>query len=233
MKQNFNELFSKMKPEAQERVKARSSQLLQAMALADIRRAQASTQEQLAKTLGVNQAWISRVERQTDMYLSTLRSYIEALGGELEVSARFDNYSVRLRQFAETQGEAPAEDNHTQIERNTSSAVFGSNTAQRAKSADRRSDAKIAATAPLLANSLRNLTFSDLMKRYGGGSYLRGVHFLGMSSSAVLEAIRSPDLQQKTSKSRLTAVNAIALAPMMEIGVLGSHKEDDRVTDAA
>ncbi|HEV7486153.1 MAG TPA: XRE family transcriptional regulator [Thermoanaerobaculia bacterium] len=113
MKQNFNELFSRMKPEAQERVNARSSELLQAMALSDIRRAQASTQEQLAKTLGVNQAWISRVERQTDMYLSTLRSYIEALGGELEVSARFDNCFVRLNQFAEIESRVVADDELT------------------------------------------------------------------------------------------------------------------------
>jgi transcriptional regulator with XRE-family HTH domain len=105
MRQNFNELFSNMPTEAQERVKARSSELLQAMALADLRRAQASTQQQLAKTLGVNQAWISRVERQTDMYLSTLRSYIEALGGELEVSARFDDTLIRLDQFASIEAE--------------------------------------------------------------------------------------------------------------------------------
>ena len=110
MKRNFNELFSKMKPEAQERVTARSSELLQAMALADLRRAQASTQQQLAKTLGVNQAWISRVERQTDMYLSTLRSYIEALGGELEVSARFDDTLIRLDQFAVVEAEPVVDD---------------------------------------------------------------------------------------------------------------------------
>src|SRR4051812_44126621 len=113
MRRNFNELFSKMKPEAQEWVNARSSELLQAMALADVRRAQASTQQQLAKTLGVNQAWISRVERQTDMYLSTLRSYVEALGGELEISARFDNYSIPLNQFADAEGEAVADDDRT------------------------------------------------------------------------------------------------------------------------
>src|SRR3954470_22884533 len=103
MRRNFNELFSKMKPEAQEWVNTRSGELLQAMALADLRRAQASTQQQLAQTLGVNQAWISRVERQTDMYLSTLRSYVEALGGELEVSARFDETLIRLDQFASTE----------------------------------------------------------------------------------------------------------------------------------
>ena len=116
MKQNFNELFSKMKPEAQERVKARSSELLQAMALADLRRAQASTQQQLAQALGVNQAWISRMERQTDMYLSTLRSYVEALGGELEVSARFDDTLIRLDQFALIESESvvdEANESHT------------------------------------------------------------------------------------------------------------------------
>lgn len=101
MKRNFTELYSNMKPEAQERVKARSGELLRSMALADLRRAQAQTQQQLAESLNVNQAWISRVERQTDMYISTLRGYVEALGGKLEISARFDNCVVRLDHFAE------------------------------------------------------------------------------------------------------------------------------------
>ena len=109
MKRNFNELYNRMKPEAQERVKARSSELLRSMALADLRRAQARTQQQLAESLHVNQAWISRVERQTDMYLSTLRGYIEALGGKLEVSARFDNCVVRLDHFADLEPLAPNE----------------------------------------------------------------------------------------------------------------------------
>jgi transcriptional regulator with XRE-family HTH domain len=103
MTSNFNELFLKMKPSSQARVKSRSDELLRTMALADVRRAQARTQQQLAGTLNVNQAWISRVERQTDMYLSTLRGYIEALGGELELVARFTNCAVRLDQFAEAQ----------------------------------------------------------------------------------------------------------------------------------
>lgn len=90
-----------MKPEARERANARADAFLKEMALADLRRARARTQQQLAGTLSVNQAWISRVERQTDMYLSTLRAYVEALGGELEVSVRFDDYVVRLNQFAE------------------------------------------------------------------------------------------------------------------------------------
>lgn len=98
---NFNELRSKMKPEAQARAKARADDLIKEMALADLRRARALTQQQLAKSLCVNQAWISKVERQADMYLSTLRGYVEALGGRLEVSARFDDCVVGLNQFAE------------------------------------------------------------------------------------------------------------------------------------
>jgi hypothetical protein len=46
VKQNFNDLFSEMKPEAQERVKARASELLQAMAVDDLRRAEAKTEQQ-------------------------------------------------------------------------------------------------------------------------------------------------------------------------------------------
>ncbi len=105
MKRNFNELLSEMKPETRSRVAARTDALLQEMALADLRRAREQTQEQLAKTLAVNQAWISRVERQTDMYLSTLRAYVEALGGELEISVRFGDRVVRLSQFADTEAE--------------------------------------------------------------------------------------------------------------------------------
>jgi transcriptional regulator with XRE-family HTH domain len=110
MTHNFSELLVKMKPAAQERVKARSSELLRDMALADLRRAQERTQQQLAESLNVNQAWISRVERQTDMYLSTLRGYIEALGGELELTARFDDCVVRLDQFAELERVTATED---------------------------------------------------------------------------------------------------------------------------
>lgn len=110
MKRNFNELFSKMKPEARKRANARADAFLREMALADVRRARAQTQQQLARSLSVNQAWISRVERQTDMYLSTLRAYVEALGGELEVSVRFDDCVVRLNQFAELEGETAVGD---------------------------------------------------------------------------------------------------------------------------
>jgi transcriptional regulator with XRE-family HTH domain len=57
--------------------------------LAEIRRARGVTQVQLAKALELTQPQVSRVEHRADVLLSTLRSYVEALGGELMVAVRF------------------------------------------------------------------------------------------------------------------------------------------------
>ena len=109
MARKFSELRSKMSAESQGRATARTEQMLREMRLADLRRARELTQQQLASELKVNQAWISKVERQADMYLSTLRSYIEAIGGELDIVARFGDQSVRIKQLdeLEVRNEAP------------------------------------------------------------------------------------------------------------------------------
>lgn len=99
MARKFSELRSKMSAESQARAKARTEEMLRDMRLAEIRRARELTQQQLATELKVNQAWISKVERQTDMYLSTLRAYIEAIGGELDIIARFGDDAVRITQL--------------------------------------------------------------------------------------------------------------------------------------
>lgn len=57
--------------------------------LSELRRARRMTQTQLARSLDVSQAQVSRIETQADLYLSTLASYVEAMGGSLELSARF------------------------------------------------------------------------------------------------------------------------------------------------
>lgn len=57
--------------------------------LAGLRQARSLTQMQLAKALGVSQAQVSRIENQADLYLSTLASYVAAMGGELELRAIF------------------------------------------------------------------------------------------------------------------------------------------------
>lgn len=64
--------------------------------LAQIRRAHGLTQEQLARQLGVTQGEVSRMERRADLFLSTLQSYIEAMGGDLELVGVFDGERVRL-----------------------------------------------------------------------------------------------------------------------------------------
>ncbi|MDQ2831596.1 MAG: helix-turn-helix domain-containing protein [Chloroflexota bacterium] len=65
-------------------------------ALAEVRRARTYTQVQLGRALGVSQAQVSRTEYQTDLYLSTLQSYLDALGGELELSIRFGDTLIPL-----------------------------------------------------------------------------------------------------------------------------------------
>jgi DNA-binding XRE family transcriptional regulator len=57
--------------------------------LQDLRKAQKLTQEQMATVLNIGQDSISRLEKRSDMMLSTMRSYVEAMGGSLELIARF------------------------------------------------------------------------------------------------------------------------------------------------
>lgn len=64
--------------------------------LAEVRRARAYTQEKLAALLNVPQSQVSRIERQADLYVSTLARYIEAMGGHLELNGVFDGRRVPL-----------------------------------------------------------------------------------------------------------------------------------------
>jgi transcriptional regulator with XRE-family HTH domain len=75
--------------------------MLAEMHLADGRRARELSQVELAEKFGTTQPEISKIESRTDMYVSTLRKYIEAAGGRLEIVARFPDSDIRLSQFAE------------------------------------------------------------------------------------------------------------------------------------
>ena len=96
MARNFDELRAKMSPESQARVAARVKEELAQMPLNQLRNARAMTQTRLAELLEMDQGNISRLEQRTDMYLSTLRSYIEAMGGKLEIRALFPEGDVRI-----------------------------------------------------------------------------------------------------------------------------------------
>ncbi len=76
--------------------KAVEAEILE-MNLRELRQLTGLTQEDVARATDIDQSELSRVERRDDHLLSTLRRYIEALGGELEIVARFDGRSVKLR----------------------------------------------------------------------------------------------------------------------------------------
>lgn len=88
----FKSLTAKWSKERLARVERRAKVLIaQELTLRDLRKAQVLTQAQLAKTLGVGQEQISRLEKKSDMLLSTLTGYVQAMGGDLKLIAEFPN----------------------------------------------------------------------------------------------------------------------------------------------
>jgi len=101
MPKTFKELRQKMSDNAQKLALAKTKGMLKEMPLWELRQALQLSQERLAEILHTQQANISRIERRTDMYISTLRSYIEAMGGELDIVARFKQGEVHISQFSD------------------------------------------------------------------------------------------------------------------------------------
>jgi transcriptional regulator with XRE-family HTH domain len=102
MARNFRELQAKMDPGSRADNAHRVREELQRMALEEIRGAKQLTQSDMAEMLNVPQSSISRIERRADMYLSTLRNYIHAVGGELRIQAVFpDGGTVIIDRFGE------------------------------------------------------------------------------------------------------------------------------------
>ncbi len=108
MARNFRELEAKMSPERRARVQAKVDEMIREMPLDELREALKLTQESLAETLHVKQPFISKVERRTDMYISTLRKIIEAMGGQLEIRAILPDGDVRITQFRDVRRPARA-----------------------------------------------------------------------------------------------------------------------------
>jgi len=102
MAKNFSELREKMSPDARERSRQEFRRMIEEMPLNKLRSARNLTQESLARVLNVNQSEISKIENRTDVYVSTLASYVQAMGGELEIRAVFrDGSTVKINQFQE------------------------------------------------------------------------------------------------------------------------------------
>lgn len=95
----FDKLRAKLTPAQRTESKKLYDAMVDAMPLAQLRRARELTQVQLATVLKVEQPAIAKLEQRTDTYVSTLRSYIEAMGGELRIQAVFPDGAVTINQF--------------------------------------------------------------------------------------------------------------------------------------
>lgn len=101
MAKKWKDLIASLPAERQAKIREGTAQLLADMPLHELRRARELSQEQLAETLGEKQPSISKLEQRTDMYISTLRRYIRAMGGDLDIVARFPEGNVRISQFGQ------------------------------------------------------------------------------------------------------------------------------------
>jgi ribosome-binding protein aMBF1 (putative translation factor) len=101
MTKKFSELRSLMSPQAQARAEKKTREMLAEMPLNELRQARGLSQKMLAEVLHIQQPAIAKIEKRTDMYLSTIRSHIEAMGGQLEVVARFPDGSVKITNFVD------------------------------------------------------------------------------------------------------------------------------------
>jgi len=92
----FNDLMKKMPAKVRESAEARYQELRQEVLLKELRQSLEVSQAQLARKTGFKTPNISRLERQHDMQITTLRKIITALGGKLEIIARFGDAAVRI-----------------------------------------------------------------------------------------------------------------------------------------
>ena len=90
MRTNVDDIIKKLRPAQRKKVEARAAQLIaEEMTLRELRQARKLTQVRIAKTLGMTQDSVSRLEKRSDLLLSTLRKTVEAMGGNLTLVAQF------------------------------------------------------------------------------------------------------------------------------------------------
>jgi len=100
MAKTFDDLVKRTTTRKTQAKAARRAQaLLGELLLSEVRQLAGKSQEEVAQTLGIKQPSLSKLEKQADMQISTLRKIVKALGGELEVLARFPKGTVKIDQF--------------------------------------------------------------------------------------------------------------------------------------
>lgn len=106
MGRNLNQIIAALPPERQARIDARYQELKQEVdGLRELRQIAGKAQADIATALNIKQPSVSKIEKQADMYLSTLRSYVEAIGGELELVVKLPQRpTMRLHHLGEALG---------------------------------------------------------------------------------------------------------------------------------
>jgi len=102
MAKKFSTLTDKLPQKRRQKISDRAQALLLEMALQDLRKSRNLTQQELAKSLKVNQSALSKMEHQQDMNISTLRNIVQAMGGSLKLIATFPDDEVVINQFEKT-----------------------------------------------------------------------------------------------------------------------------------
>jgi DNA-binding XRE family transcriptional regulator len=99
MAHKWGDIRRTLSPEQEAETRQYVNSVVQVVTLNQLREARSLTQANLASVLGVNQGSVSKMEKRTDMYVSTLRSFIQAMGGQLQIKAVFPEGEVEIEQF--------------------------------------------------------------------------------------------------------------------------------------
>jgi DNA-binding XRE family transcriptional regulator len=112
---NINEIIRKLKPSERKKVEERAAELIaEEMSLRDLRKARKLTQARVAKSLGITQDSVSRLEKRSDLLLSTLRKTVKAMGGDVRIIAEFpDRAPVVFTELSE--GDSPRKSSRNRV----------------------------------------------------------------------------------------------------------------------
>ncbi len=112
MSKTLDQKFNELAPDRRKKVEARAAALIaEEMSLRELRRAHRLTQKRMAAKLGIGQEGVSRLEQRSDLLISTLRSYVEAMGGSLSIIAEFpDRKPIVLAGLAALESRRPSID---------------------------------------------------------------------------------------------------------------------------
>lgn len=100
MAKSHDELLEKVEPSVRKAARGKAVDVIARMSLAELRKARGQSQAKLAELMALAQPNISQIEHRPDALVSTLRQYVEALGGELEIHAKFpDGQDIEIEAF--------------------------------------------------------------------------------------------------------------------------------------